>query len=69
MAKTYKIIERYYFDIDEFKWKKGNFVARGQWADGHLAYSLLDENGNEVEGEQCAYVQIRQEKMLVMTRI
>lgn len=67
---TYKIIERYYYEtMDELTPKKGKFVARGQWADGHLAYSLLDENGNEVEGEECAYVQMRGVGCLYMQRI
>lgn len=57
---TYKIIERPYFEsMDSMESKKGRFIARGQWADGHLAYSRLDENGNDIEGEEGAYVQLR----------
>ena len=59
--KTYKVIERRYFEThDMFEHSKvGKFVARGQWADGHLAYSRLDENGNEIEEEECMYYQVR----------
>ena len=68
--ETYKIIEREYYEtMGELTPKKGKFVARGQWADGHLAYSLLDDNGNEVEGEECAYVQLRGRYGLFMQRI
>lgn len=57
---TYKIIERnYYEEMGALTLKKGKFVARGEWADGHLAYSRLDDNGNEIEGEECAYLQLR----------
>ncbi len=66
--ETYKIIKRKYIN-DEGKEIVGKFVARGQWADGHLAYSLLDENDNEIEGEECAYFQIRFNGELVMERI
>ncbi len=67
---TYKIIKRRYYETwNDLNPKIGKFVARGQWADGHLAYSLLDDNGNEVEGEECAYVQLRGEYGLFMQRI
>lgn len=56
---TYKIIKRDYYEDNSNIVKTGLFVARGQWADGHLAYSRLDNNGNEIEDEQCAYVQLR----------
>ena len=66
--KTYKIIERKYYEtIGQLTPKKGKFVAGGQWADGHLAYSLLDDNGYEVE--VCAYVQLRGRNGLFMQRI
>ncbi len=56
--KTYKVIKRWYYeDIADRTGKWGYFIARGQWADGHLAYTRLDEKGNEVE-ETC-YVQLR----------
>ena len=58
---TYKIIKRkYYESIDYLTPKKdGLFVANGTWADGHLAYSRLDENGNEIEEEKHCYIQFR----------
>jgi hypothetical protein len=57
---TYKIIERdYYETMGALIVKRGKFIARGKWADGHLAYSRLDDNENEIEGEECAYVQLR----------
>lgn len=57
---TYKVIERRYFEEHSMfeQSKVGKFVARGQWADGHLAYSRLDEDGNEIEGEECMYYQV-----------
>lgn len=67
---TYKIIKRRYYEaMNDLTPKEGLFVARGQWADGHLAYSRLDENGNEIEGEETAYVQLRGEYGLFMQRI
>lgn len=67
---TYKIIKRnYYEEWGSLTFKKGLFVARGQWADGHLAYSRLDVNGNEIEGEECAYVQLKGRNCLFMQRI
>ena len=57
---TYKVIERnYYESMDALELKKGRFIAHGQWADGHLAYSRLDENDEVIEDEECVYVQLR----------
>lgn len=58
---TYKIIKRRYYETQSpfEKHKIGLFIARGQWADGHLAYSRLDNNGNVIEDEETAYVQLR----------
>ena len=56
---TYQPIIRPYFetyDKDE-KPKCGKFIARGQWADGHLAYSLFDEDGYIMD--ECSFVQLR----------
>lgn len=58
---TYKIITRKYYESynkDEVL-KVGKFIARGQWADGHLAYSRLNQDGTEIEDEECSYVQLR----------
>ena len=49
--------------------KIGTFIARGQWADGHLAYSRLDENNEVIEDEECVYVQLRGYNGLFMQRI
>ena len=57
---TYKVIERnYYESMGALTLKKGRFIAHGQWADGHLAYSRLDENDEVIEDEECVYVQLR----------
>ena len=55
----YKPIKRRYFETMSIyrQSKMGTFIARGQWADGHLAYTRIDENGEEVE--DCSYVQLR----------
>lgn len=47
----------------------GNFKATGEWADGHLAYSRYDDNGNVIEDEQGAYAQVRDGKGLYMVRV
>lgn len=66
---TYKIIKRKYYEtMDATETKVGLFIARGMWADGHLAYSLIDENGNALD-EECMFVQIRENNQLVMVRI
>ena len=58
--KTYKPIKRRYYDsMNDLNLKLGTFIARGQWADGHLAYTRLDENGNVVDDEECSYIQLR----------
>ena len=56
---TYKIIKRRYFETHSIfeQSKVGLFIARGQWADNHLAYSRVDENGDTID--ECSYVQIR----------
>lgn len=55
----YKPITRYYYDSYDPKEevKVGRFIARGEWADGHLAYSRFDEDGYECE--ECSYAQYR----------
>lgn len=70
MNKFYKPITRNYYDSpSQLTPKKGRFIARGLWADGHLAYSLLDENDNPIEDEDCMYVQLRGRHGLFMERI
>lgn len=58
---TYKIIKRkYYESIGSLTLKKeGLFIANGVFADGHLVYSRLDENKNEIEDEKYCYIQLR----------
>ena len=65
----YKPISRLYYDVDAEQWKRGTFIAQGDFADGHLAYSLLDANGREVKGEETSYYQVRTSVGLVMYRI
>ena len=57
--ETYKRIIRPYFETMDANEpvKVGSFIARGMWANGHLAYTLLDEDGNDVD--DCSYVQVR----------
>lgn len=45
------------------------FICEGQWADGHLAYSRLDEHGEIIEEDRCMYAQIRTNGQLLMIRI
>lgn len=67
---TYKIIKRrYYESMNDFQVKTGRFIARGMWADGHLAYSRLDENDKPIDDEECCYVQLRGKYGLFMQRI
>ena len=47
----------------------GIFKATGQWADGHLAYSRYDEDGNVIEDEEGAYAQVRDGNGLYMVRV
>lgn len=68
--KTYQPIKRKYYDSpSQMIPKCAYFIASGQWADGHLAYSRLDENMNVVEEDECMYVQLRGTNGLFMERI
>lgn len=70
--KTYKPIRRIYLEEHNEKinaLKNSYFIATGQWADGHLAYSRLDENMNVIPEDDGAYVQIRKCKLLLMVRV
>lgn len=55
-----KIITRKYYETmnDGFQ-KTGRFIATGIWADGHLAYSRVDDNDNIIEDEEGRYLQMR----------
>ena len=56
---TYKIITREYYDEATNTRLMGKFIAEGRWADGHLAYSRLNDDNEVIDGEECAYYQIR----------
>ena len=49
--------------------KIGKFICEGEWADGHLAYSLLDENNEIIEEDRGMFAQIRLNGKLTMIRI
>lgn len=55
----YKIIKRRYCEFIGSIEKTGYFICIGEWADKHLAYSRVDENGNVIDGEDGRYVQVR----------
>ena len=61
-----KPIKRRYFDVNERKWMDGAFIAKGEKANGHLPYTRLGKNGEDVEGEETLYVQNRRCGMLAM---
>lgn len=65
----HKPVDRLYFDEDDNRLKDGTFIARGEQADGHLAYTRLDEEGNDIEGEETSYIQRRTSVGLVMFHI
>ena len=55
-----KIITRKYYEtMNSLEQKTGKFICMGQWADGHLAYSRVDDNGNVIDEEDGRYVQLR----------
>lgn len=67
---VYSKIKRWYTDVnDNLELKQGWFIAQGQMADGHLAYTRLDDNGEAIEGEEGAYIQLRGIGCLYMERI
>ena len=53
------ITRKYYETMSALTMKTGKFICIGQWADGHLAYSRVDDNGNVIEEEDGRYVQLR----------
>ena len=55
-----KIINRKYYEhMGALVTKDGHFICTGIWADGHLAYSRVDDKGNIIEDEEGVYVQLR----------
>lgn len=57
MTKTRKVLVRAYED-EYGQDHLGFFIATGQWADGHLAYSRI-ENGKIIEEDEGCYYQLR----------
>lgn len=68
-SNFYKPINRPYWDEDTKSWKAGRFIAHGDFADGHLAYTRLDENDEDIEGEETCYYQVHWYGQLVMFHI
>ena len=65
-----KIITRKYYEtMGSTKQKVGKFICIGQWADGHLAYSRVDDNGNVIDDEDGRYLQMRGTNGLFMQGI
>lgn len=55
-------------DRNEVKQGESMFIATGQWADGRIAYSLLDEHGQVIPEHDSAFYQIRYDGKLLMVR-
>lgn len=57
-----KTITRNYYELSDTnkEIKTGNFVNTGIWADGHLAYSRLDNDGNIIEEDEGMFLQVRE---------
>ena len=62
-----KTIRRDYLQDGEIN--TANFICEGEWADGHLAYSRLDDNGEIIEDDRGMYAQVREYGHLLMIRI
>lgn len=65
----YKPITRYYYDDETETMKLGKFIASGNFADGHLAYTRLNEQGEEISGEETCYYQVKISGRLIMMHI
>lgn len=67
-----KVIEREWVvgnGLPLHPYPKAKFINTGIWADGHLAYSRLDDQGNVIEEDEGMFVQIRFAGKLIMERI
>ena len=64
----YKQITRRYYDARDNQWRTGKFIGGGEFADGHVAYDLLDDDGNPIESEQAMWYQMRSFGRLIMVR-
>lgn len=71
MLVNVKPIKRnWIYDSDRNEVKQGEsmFIATGQWADGKIAYSLLDPQGKIYPEHDSAFYQIRSNGKLLMVR-
>lgn len=59
----------YDFDYKDTIQGEALFVATGQWADGRLAYSMLNADGNIDPKHEGSFVQVRHNNKLTMVRI
>lgn len=62
--KTIK--RRYYEEPNTTELKNGSFICVGQWSNGNLAYSRLNDNGDIIDEENGMYYQIRENGKLIM---
>lgn len=70
MDNEYKPIKRRILKDNNIKTnEKFCFIATGEWDDGHLAYSMLNSNGDVIPEEEGAYYQIIYGRELVMVRV
>ena len=65
-----KIIRRtYLMGCNEEFQENGKFIADGEFADRHIAYSLLDDNNEIIEEHQAMFAQMRIDGKMIMYRI
>lgn len=57
-----KEIKRPYYELGDInrEIKTGTFINTGIWANGRLAYSRLDNNGNIIEEDEGMFVQVHE---------
>lgn len=71
MTNYYKTIKRLYCanaqECVDHNFKEGLFVAQGQWSNGQLAYSRINEDEEVLE--DCCYVQMRFANKYVMMHV
>ena len=63
LVKVKPIKRNWIYDHDHKEERQGEryFIATGQWANGKLAYSMLDNNNQIIEEHDSAFYQIRTE--------
>ena len=65
-----KVIKRQWtYDYSDAIQGEALFIATGQWSNGSLAYSMLDENGNIDPKHEGSFYQVRYNGKLLMVRI